>query len=285
MNPERINIKDLTVEEPEKKIESSVVFNPERDITDKEWDTMKSEFFKEMEDAGSSRERVDCLGRAAELKMLFPERVDELNLDKEIWDRWDKAEDEPMHSLHTPDTLVNMKILFPEKFQEIDLDDGYYKIKWDDMKVKLEKYQKEVVDEYAFANNFSDLARKMKIICPEKASELNLDEETAQKMIIHINDERSGNRWYNLLLNAANFKILFPERAGELKLDDDFWQKAKKLYKTDCQGIEPAYFAACLKILAADRVDITKEGIEFTMQGERESLESGSSSIPEIRNF
>lgn len=287
MNPERLNIKDLTIEDPEKKVEtSSVVFNPERDVTEDEWDEMKTEFLKNIENSKYITNRLDSLTDAVWMKILFPERSDELNLTENLWDDLKSIYDSEFRSEYTSDTLMKMKILFPEKFNEFkpDLASQFDKMKWESMKEELAKYKKESLeDEFSPTSNFSELARKMKIAFPEKVQELGLDDEIANQMKRYINDNK--DRWYNFLTNAANFKILFPERTNELNLDDKFWKNAKKVYKTGCQGLNPSFFAESLKVLAAEKIDITDNGLEFTMPTKAESIQSANPEIPEQRNF
>lgn len=285
-NPDKINIHDLTVEEPEKETESSsAVFDPERDISNEDWQKWRDEFVGSMRKAEHIGDKTNCLDSAVPLKILFPERSEELEIGEDTWRMLSEIYDTETRVEHTSDSLFKMKILFPEKFKDIKFNSPFDKIKWDSMAGELNRKREDVLKESYLTNPFTELAMKLKIIFPEKTNELGLDDDVAEKLKECIKGERDRNSWYNFLINASNFKILYPEKANEINLDADFWEKAKHALHTDCQGMNPSFFAACLKILVADRVEITDEGLKFVMPEKKEKSSFVNPEMPEQRKF
>jgi len=74
-NPERISIKDITLEEPKK--ESKLPFDPEREITEEKWMiiTRMLENLKQENDWWKFSREVTSI------KLLFPDKASKIQLD------------------------------------------------------------------------------------------------------------------------------------------------------------------------------------------------------------
>lgn len=285
-NPERINIKDLTIEEPEKL--ADLPFDPEKDIFAEDWEDMKSGFLKNMREAEHGVNRLHHLNRAIELKTLFPERSDELNLGPEIQKELEQLYDVESRAEYTSEALEKLKVLFPGKFKEIISKKGdpdWNEFKWEKMKEYLEEHRTGTSFSW---HDIAGLAVTLKMIHPERISELNLNDEFVEKIKKSMSMDMEENDMYSFLSDASNFRILFPERVGELNLDNKFWTKAKKEFRSlirDKKYHHPSTFAMNMKILAAEDLKFTDRGMEVVMPEQKESLQEDASSIPEVRNF
>ncbi len=126
----------------------------------------------------------------------------------------------------------------------------------------------------------------LKILFPDKASELNLD-SAWQGMKDQLESSRQDNDWGAFAYQAIHLKILFPNRKAELDLNDSAWQGMKQNLESNRRFNNWWHFAnqaMRLKILAADKVEITDQGLEITMLPP-ESFKSEKKPRPERKNF
>ena len=165
---------------------------------------------------------------------------------------------------------MHLKILFPDKTADLDLDSA-----WQGMKGILESDRRN--------NNwwgFTKQAMRLKVLFPERVSELNLDVIAWQKMKDRL--EKALNPSYQ----ATYLKILFPNKMSDLNLNP-VWQKTETALeecREDNDWSNFANLAMNLKILAADKVETTDQGLEITMLPP-ESFKSPKKPRPERKNF
>ena len=277
-NPENINIHDLTIEEPEK--ESELLFDVERDITEQEWQKMKKEL--------ADRKRGSLhtfLEEAMKMKIIFPERADELTLDDEIWNMAKKLPKSTEDKGSFAAILMELKVLFPERMEEIELDNR----KLESMGKELNRLKENIIFTQNYsASTFFAFATRMKVVFPEEFDKLKLldpIEDITQSMKGYLKEKRQLKDWQTFLPAAVNFKILYPENVDELNLDTVFWKEIKsEMHKTHRRGWEISDFASALKILAAEEVGVTDKGLEVNMR-KSDSAEPQSIELPEQRKF
>ncbi len=169
-----------------------------------------------------------------------------------------------------------LKILFPDKTAELDLDPA-----WQGMKDALESYRQ--ADNWW---NFANQAMQLKILFPDKTAELDLNDLAWQGMKNKLEYYRQGS-WHAFADQAMNLKILFPDRTAELDLNDSAWQGMKEELESDRRNNNWGDFtsqATELKILAANEVKVTDQGLEITMRP-LESFKSEKKPRPERKNF
>ncbi|MEW6408271.1 MAG: hypothetical protein AB1465_06320 [Patescibacteria group bacterium] len=77
--PEALRLHDLTIEREEKR--ERLVFNPETEIFDSDWQEMKAKLQKYRQ----NKNWWDFSWLAMEMKILFPDRSQELELNEEDW--------------------------------------------------------------------------------------------------------------------------------------------------------------------------------------------------------
>lgn len=117
--------------------------------------------------------------------------------------------------------------------------------------------------------NFVEQALCLKILFPDNAKELNLDQEAFEGLKRSLGCGRYffGNNFAYLVICA---KILFSDRVSELNLDNEAIEMKNKLKEFRQHGlmVDFANQAFCLHILSAKEVKITNLGLELIMPGE-----------------
>ena len=279
---------------PQAEGEPELEFDIEKEIGEGNWQKMK-------EDLEEYRKIIKIGNRgfvraAAEMKIIFPGRVSELGLDSNTWEDLKKglstARKKSAGSGFSNEYLYNMKILFPEKSTELGLNEITWKTMKNDLdkaRIKREKLEKERKERVNWGSVLQG-AKTLKILFPEHASELGLDEEAWEGMkttiefykrhnkerVLNANEqavERGRLRGLTYWLSEA--KILFPEKADELMPDEDDWvgmknefgEYSKKLSTVPgSNGIDVGSlrtFASEMKIIAAKEVKVGKSGLEL----------------------
>jgi len=269
-NPDRINIHELTVEEPEKP--SELPFDPERDITEEDWGNMKNSLRKQS---------VDIAYHALNLEIITPGVVRELALNNVDWQRM-KVKLDLVREAKNPSAFAEeataMKILFPERSNELNLDEEI----WTMLNDHLNKVYRKGNHWY----DFSHLAVEMLILFPHRAVELNLNKEAWKG--IHgelLRCVPDGDSFY---ISAKNMKLLFPSNMNELVLDKKIWDALKRGLKDRKKWGDWAGFSSrvmAMKILAAEEVKITEKGIEINMHVHKEGITTEIPPTPETKQF
>jgi len=262
-NPDRINIHELTVEEPEK--QEGLPFDPERDITEKGWNYLKSEF--ESQHDGNL---WFFSYTASQLKILDP--LFDLRITPEIWESFgDSLNAIRHHTVKNWDnfsaTAARMKIIDNDKNLNINQND------WRSMQQKLDKLRKQ-----RLWGAFAVHAASMKILDPR--IDFKVDEETRRDMIKEIKNE-------------TTFASIFAEHAAAMKIlgiafevDKFFWRMMQEELKEEqAQGKSFSKLAVDMKILVAEEVEVTDKGLEITMPKPKEDLKQGIQHLPEVKQF
>ena len=274
-NPERINIKDLTLEEPEKK-KSELPFDPERDITEEDWKRVRESLLSIRQEEHPEFTYPELV---KSVKILFPERVSEFNFDDDfLWRRtklWSQR-----HGLPSLlDYVFEIKLAFPERISELNLD------KLQEINKHIEVYRQR--NDWAM---FASAAMKMKILFPERIAELHLDETAWVGMKEELEQLRTPDLWGYFAKRAMAMKILYPEKSSELNLDSHAWEGMKQdLEKCRAQEHKTWWHiseqAIAMKILVAEEIKITDKGLEIIMPKEKPVFKEEVPSMPQRRKF
>jgi len=289
-NPDKINIHDLAIEEPENAPET---FDAEKVVTPEIWEQMMAAMECYREEPASW---IDFAGQAAAMKIICPER--DVVVDDVAWQkmkremekyRLDLAEELP----HFYGLAMHMKILDPERSKQ-DVNPDVLGAAIDQvLNLKYKQYRED--EEW---DNFSSIAMAMKILNPK--IDLNIDEETWQGMKSQLElyrsdvkidqpDEDGAFMYFSQL--AMKMKIICPQRADELNLDQDTWARLRdelEEWRPDVGG-NPSnwqeFTLECMrqKILAAEKVEVTDNGLEITMPEKKFGSEAPS--LPETKQF
>lgn len=262
-NPDKINIHDLTIEESEST--ASLPFNPEADIGKSDFEKIKKSFNEYLSadvNVHYLHDDQPLLEVASGLKILLPEKMQEFDLEK-VWDRIKySCQDNQSAPFFLKQVLTAAKILFPERIGELT----WTNKDWQEIIRLLGRYKSDALESNGSRGviDFISIAADLRIFLPEKADELR--NEDIAKMAEEKFKERSYKN-YNLIgaEYISKFKILFPERMENLGLGKEFWKKMKSDLHEESYGRWVAKRGAALKIIAAEKVEITDNGLELTM--------------------
>lgn len=261
-NPERLNIRDLTIEEPETK--SELPFDVERDINEEDY----QELNKKLEEYRGKNDYHSLSYFAMEMKILKPDTV----IDKKDWrGAQDGLAINPNVSTF-PGWRVAMKILNPDYGKKIPISDNY----WDAMNRKLDEERKAQGSHW---KEFSRYAMNMKILNPEMIK-INEDDWKGMEEELKWYNEKSMVDFYSQ--HAMSMKVLDPRH---IHSEDLNWVDMKKFLSRLRKGKNYHDFARqflAMKILASDEVKIKEDNLELIMP---ERLSIAETPIPEKRDF
>jgi len=261
-NPERLNINDLTIEEPEEKGE--LPFNPETYITKEDWESMMEQMEESRDDLFS------FVGKAAAIKILNPEVnikiTDKEREDiKELLEVWKKRNWYGFFQFAMSCRILDPKMDIPTS--------GYH----NEIRQAFQEKLKNQMSHYI------GMAARAKVVEPARVGRTSTEEmwpevmkyfETHRKDIQHFTEK------------ATEIKILKPEE--NLDLTEEVWDKM--LNKLDSLRGEDmtqfSQYAMDLKILAAQEVKVPEGGgLEVKMRREQEASEPEIPLIPEKKSF
>lgn len=279
MNPERVNIKDLTIEEPERAQE--LFFDVERDIPKEDWERWENLLNIDRE----QNNWYPFISLASGMRLLNP-NID-LKLSKEDWETMIKKEGESEVDprMTPPDDVfsvaASIKTIDPKVAIEIRKD------VWDRYKKKLNENK---INDWKFDNEKAravKLAVSMKILDP--AINFGFGESDWQVIkddLSKARHPRYQSMWEPFAKTAMQMKILNP--GFDVELGEDDWAGMKEALEGFKKGkwnsLDYIQHVVAMKILAAKKVDITNNGIEIDTSGES-SLSVESSELPEQRKF
>lgn len=260
-NPDRINIKDLTIEEPEQKQE--VFFNPETYITDKDWNDVKNS----LEERIKKSDILEFASIVADIKIISPDTnidVDWELFENKLEDLRGKGEWEELSRL-----MASMKLLNSD--YKIDSDQKT----WDGVLGLLK-------DPKIRASDFCRQVERIKILKPTS----RFDSDIKKKFFDVLKDTNKDRGYASVMFayQAERIRIVFPEE--KILLDDFMMEKIIDHLRKDKDKKEWHNFfslARAIKVLTVERVEVTSNGLEITMIGNLSALKSPS--IPEVRNF
>ena len=126
-----MSLEDLVVEKEESC--QRLEFDVEKEVSGERWQNMKAYYEKKCQQENWFK----AAEQAMHLKILFPDRVDELELESK-WDRMKIKYEELCRMEEVWDVIMHqamfLKILFPDRVKELELESI-----WDGMKVNYEE--------------------------------------------------------------------------------------------------------------------------------------------------
>lgn len=273
-NPERVNIKDLTIEEPEKSQE--LTFDPEKEITKEDWKMMKKELDKERELGNWARflSVVRCM------KILNPNYDFIIDKDtregiyKELESYRKKSE-----WVIVTEMAMNMKMLDPTVTLNLD-------------EFTQERMQKDAFKEHNKVwTDYIDQLMALKVF--DQKLEVHLGTEGLEKMDLNLNVSKAKEQWEEFAELAAAEKVI--NMSLNVEVSPTEWQNMKNIlenyrekHREKGEFYEKAFtnMASWMKILAAEKVEVTNDGLEITMPKKVKSEpKSEPLPFPEKRNF
>jgi len=289
-NSDRINIHELTVEEPEK--QEGLPFDPERDLTEEDWVNMKKQLekYKIEEDWSKFSEHAMAMRVIDPDIDLGIEDTDWENMETQLNDFRENATSWGQHQwANFASQASKMKII--DSTGDLRLDQAV----WNGMNSRLSKYKKD--KEWS---GCSWLAMCMKILDPS----IKLDFSEEDWVCIKDLAGKSTNVDINSIQFLAEIKIINPDI--HFKLSDENWANIKdildqvrnsQLNPSGTNGVGVLAYvggvgvwhnfsvqAMLMKILAAEEVRVTDEGLQIKMTKDQ-PLKSDTLPIPETKQF
>lgn len=200
--------------------------------------------------------------RAAQLVILCPERRDELGLNEGVFQIMKQIilGGDDVRRRH--EIAENLALLFPERKDEFRYENHLQRALKGDVLIAQQNGKWE---DYGFA------AVRYLILFPENRNDLELDDTHFQELQGILEKARIEKDWLSFATFAYNIMMLFPGRKEELNID----QKAQNGMLQQYQGwhgrSSAATWGSVLKIVAADRVEVTEGGIELINKDDLEN--------------
>lgn len=268
MNPERINIKDLTIEEPKNK--SELIFDPEKEIKPEYWDKYLKWFDRMRKD--TQKDNTSFRRHLAILKVLN-HGVDLSEAERAIVRdiKLTPNRDDLFYAIRG---FEQAKILG----ENIDFPDSIAR--------KVADEINSLIDE----KNSGYSAEDIRALVEAGKGEL-IEERTKSLLREFLPKKTEAMAILNIAL-ALKFLESEPaltsshQQIIRNRLDSDE-QKMMSEKLADINLGAQRYFdiAAELKLLSAEEISFGENGIEIKMPKKNESMESGASAMPEKRNF
>ena len=272
-NPDRINIHELTIEEPERRAE--VFFDAEKDITKEDWKGMEGK----LEEYRRENKWDKFSQQAMRMKILDPNQ--DLNIDLIARNGIREILEEDRKSCvwnGFASQATEMKMLGID--QELNID----QVALQGTREMMEGHRQRMGRDRGW-DSFSWMAMNLKIIDPTQ--DLNLDQVAWHGMRDTLEKDRQQKSWADFSWGAVKIKILDPNQ--DLNLDQEAWQGMRDYLEKQRENGDKwgnlSWQLANMKILVAEKVEVTENGIELTMPKKRESLGSDAPPIPEIKKF
>jgi hypothetical protein len=223
---------------------------------------------------------IDCIPLAYSMHLIFPERASDLGLDEEAWRRCQEMlkfmkggdagdttrSERERNFLQLLRETARIKTLFPERANELTLDP-----------TKLDRFLGSLQTANDISNARGELSA-LKIILGKDPIDLSRPEvvETVQGYIttarkfVAMGKTDSGRKWRTFAKSAADIRICLEENFDPRVLSENDWHtwneelaRCKIDSRLDRFGRGFAELAAYMKILAADGIRVTDQGIEF----------------------
>jgi len=266
-----INIKNLAIEQPQRKED---YFDAKKEVSNEDWDSMK----KVLEYYYESNHDSDFFEIAEDMKIIFPERESELNLDDVMWNEMARG----LRNTGGYSIVRKARVLFPERLKSVySLDDG----DWGEIKHWCLEFDE------LYSGNFEDFIKKVRFafyLFPERIMELDLENtmwDDAKKIIEEYRTKDIEKFVYYL----AQAKLIFPNKVKRSTVEPEIWSLGREKLQNHRLGNKWKSFAALaatMKILAAEQIQITDKGLEVLMPKSKKDFKTKTTeSLPQTKKF
>ena len=275
---EDLKLQDLSFEDDRK--EKRPLFDPEEEISNE----VRQSLFNELERERRFPSWTLVLRDAARLKIVFPERTEELKLDKTTLESiksvlpnqtelFEKHFDGGSAKSYI-EYMSDLRLCYPEEEYIADKD----------VKRRLVR----AIRTFTYVPGIlAQIGADLRIWTRKSAEELGMSDSKWNDLKEMLEKNRTESQWYDFLKLAANLKILHPERYDELKVDLEAWKNMKELLERFIKTkhwfvvLEIAFY---LKVLAAEKINFTDQGMELVME-KSEDFKQTKKPRPERKNF
>jgi hypothetical protein len=275
-----INIKELVLGDPRKKTE--LQFDLKRDVGEDYWVRILGLIEQEF----SFLENLDGFAQDTLIyrtSFIAPELVRDQITNPSTWDKM-KSYIDKKNAVDKLFIAASMSIVSPQKAREVKLlaDED-----WSELEKDFNVKKKQSFGRNAAIQNVALL----KLIDPEKAKAFKLDDEEwkdEKEGLRSIISDKSSISNLGFILFLSNIKLAYPERFKDFYLSEqekiEMWAYLKSEIKEASVRDRATHIAASL-ILAADKIDMTPNGLQIIMPGENDESPDDPKCIPERRRF
>lgn len=269
---ESINIKGLAIEEPRKTLD----LDPEHLITEEFWAEIKSF----LEDFAPNEVSIDRIEVASQIKLIAPNRFSTLNLGGYL--KMIQSQLNGLRLLPTEEStsgILGYMAYFRLAAAALQLF-GRKTLNIEIAEAEKKRFKEIVKREGSILSTIN-----FRVVYPKELAESFASDEYWQKEKGYIEEVREKKLWGYLAYAAASARLVSPERFAEINLNEKELQNI--LYAVgDAMSMDLfvsfADFAWSLKILTADEVRVTDNGIELI---KHPSPLPEIQTLPEIRRF
>lgn len=256
-----LNIKRTSVETPTEQFD--LLFDEKRDLPG-----FKDEMGIYLERAVEDEDIRDFVNMATSMAFLYPENLKKLENNSELFDRLEKYTQEKLENEDWADYLgafYTMKLVFPQRMKDRNLEESKGQIAG----LPLTELPDSIfLMQIMFLNGKRSLVELLKNNLKTTVEYLN------EKNIDDLDVELTIQR-------LAGFKFSMPEIVDEILKSKKMRNRFKQYLKKYNQDFKPdhldeemqmyhrsyhlAKMAACLKVLSAEKVEITDDGFKLIM--------------------
>ncbi|MFH2104872.1 MAG: hypothetical protein ABII72_01410 [Parcubacteria group bacterium] len=280
--PDEVRLQDLSLEMPEAKKE--LRFDPEKEISEEEWVNMKRKFELHCSMIHTASTVDFAAATASDLSYVLPSRKDELHLEEHREAMIEASKEyvnvDNKNWYNGAWLLSNLVNLFPDHREKI-LGEEY----WENIKNEMDKSVEIAKDRPQVWSNVAKLATQLSILYPDRRRELQV--ENYQNIILKSYKNSCAGDWKEALEMAEYYCTLFPDHKADLNLEQKM-PRMKELYKLAVEEnswSQAASTAYSLTVLSAEKVEITDQGLQLTMPGEKENFQQETPPRPERKEF
>ncbi len=252
----RLNIKDLATNEPVKT--TILYFDPERDISGTTWEGWVNDF--------NSRVKFEVtpslIETAMYMNILFPDKRNALNIPSII----DLANVTPIGSPEIQ--YAQMRVLYPDSYESTSKNELE---SFEDYKKHIEKG--ELSDKAVWAAF---------VLYPERWSEIQGIPGLAESWRNEAEEVKNEGLLGFFAQYKVIEKILDPKKTV---INQDEWEGMKNYLELAKDDLTGTAMAARMKILAADKIEMTERGLDISILKPVGELVGPKPQMPERRNF
>jgi hypothetical protein len=266
----KINIKEFSFSEPMKKFEAP--FDPMRDVSMENWQETKKSIIENWNT--SAFEGFILL--AARAVVLFPERRHEIDLHATSADDLLILPTMVQGLENEVQGVANVKLLFPNDFLNRE-----YMPRLKSIDNIIRHSAPSILDPESIKGEaLSNLIFNTYILYPERIHELKSDE---LKAFFDKSSKRPPPDGTFALgsyaMDLVNQKLLYPENSADIS--DETWEMMKNALRSTWNS----RLAVNMKLLAAEKIEMTDKGLVITMPGQKNVFENKGRELPERRKF
>lgn len=281
---------DITtlVWEPAVRPRDTLPFDPEVDITEKDWETIIEKYEENKKEIAAGQIEhtlfISTAFYAAAVTVLSPRRIPQLGVEPTPNQIMKKV------LTNSHDDLFDGWRIYPYVPGIIKIGLGKTTKHWifaQDNWLEMLHNQHRLKNE-AWQEAWVRQTLSMAILAPSKINELGVDDKGWEEYLVKMWAQNQNRSDDSNIISIAAFKLFHPQKAGQYEIDQETWQKLRQRLQEFRQSEFWSHFcelSICLAILAAKEAKITDNGIELVMPDRKEPFKSDIPPIPPVRKF